>query len=84
MTMTQQEIIDDIRALSVKNYANRQIGRRQQYGWSVIVECYDDAELLELICEDNPTPTLAEAINTVEEYVDLWSEQYEEVQSTAW
>ena len=72
-----QEIIDEIKAMCVENYD-------KGYGWSVIVECYDDAELLELICSDHENPTRAEAIRTVKNHVDIWSEQCEEVEATAW
>ena len=86
MDSKTQTIIDDIRALCVKNYDKR-------YGWTVIVECYDDDELFNLICEDhagyNPEaemtfPSRAEAMKIVKALVDIWSEQCEEVEATAW
>ena len=46
-----QEIIDEIKAMCVENYD-------KGYGWTIIVECYDDADILELICEDDAKPTL--------------------------
>lgn len=72
-----QEILDEITALANKNYDKK-------YGWSVIVECYSGAELLELICSDYENPTRAEAIRTVKKHVDIWSERSEEIESTAW
>lgn len=84
-----QKIIDDIRALCVRNYD-------KGYGFSVIVECYSDAELFKLICEDHNRPawkreeaemtfpSRAKAMQIVRAYVDIWSEQCEEVEATAW
>lgn len=69
-----QEIIDEIKALAVKNYD-------KEYGWSVIVECHDDADILELICEDDDDkPTRAQAIKTIKSWVRTWSEQYNSAQ----
>lgn len=68
-----QEIIDEIKAMCVENYD-------KGYGWSVIVECYDDADILELICEDDAKPTRAQAIKTIKSWVRTWSEQYNSAQ----
>lgn len=69
-----QEIIDEIKAMCETNY-------HKGYGWTIIVECYDDADILELICEDDDDkPTRAQAIKTIKSWVRTWSEQYNSAQ----
>jgi hypothetical protein len=68
-----QEIIDEIKAMCEKNY-------HKGYGWTIIVECYDDADILELICEDHANPTRAQAIKTIKSWVRTWNEQYNSAQ----
>ena len=40
MKATDQQIIDTIRAMSMKNY-------NEEWGWSVIVECFEDEDIVE-------------------------------------
>ena len=68
-----QEIIDEIKALAVESYD-------KGYGWTIIVECYDDADILELICEEHAKPTRAQAIKTIKFWVRMWNEQYNSAQ----
>lgn len=51
-------------------------------GWDNIVECYDDAELQELLEEQNPAPTTPEeAIKVVHEIVKLWHGREKDIQA---
>ena len=70
----EREIIDAIRALAAKNYD-------ESYGWQLIIETMDDEDIL-VQCGD--THDMREALKNIHSFVEIQSERYDEITSTAW
>lgn len=62
-------LVEAVRKHALENYEG-------SYGWSEIVECWTDEELMERIIRDAPTEK--EAIGNATDYVVLVEERYRE------
>jgi len=70
--ITEEEMIASIRV-----HANMLYNK----GWDVVVECYDDGDLLEELSENGMS--LSKTLISLQEMVDLRNEQMEEHQAEA-
>jgi hypothetical protein len=70
--MTEQEMIQSIRKHAEALYNK---------GWDVVVEAYDDGDLLEELSENGMS--LSKTLISLQEMVDLRNEQMEEHQAEA-
>ena len=71
---SEREIIDTVRALASKHY-------EEGYGWQVIVECMNDEDIL---VHAGDTHDMREALKNIRSFVELHSEQYDEIKGTEW
>jgi hypothetical protein len=70
---TTKEMVDGVKAHAVENY--------EEDGWDYLVECYDDAEVAELI---EGATTVAEAIELAAEIMKIKDDYRKDIQATAW
>lgn len=68
--MDEQVLINAVRKHAINNY--------EQDGWDVLVECYDDGDILELISNDNAS-TVEEAIASVHKTVKLYDDHRSDI-----
>jgi len=73
--MKMKEMIEAVRAHAEANY--------ERDGWDIVVECYDDAEIEELIVEGGMPRTAKGAIKKVEADVKDRYEIYCDIAATA-
>lgn len=67
--MTKSELAKAVRAHAIANYEN---------GWDVIVECYNEASIIEAMGEAR---TVKAAIKAVGQRVTVWNEFAAEIQA---
>lgn len=70
----ENEIIDAVRKLASANYD-------KSYGWQIIIECMDDEDIL---VAAGDTHDMAVALKNIRAFVEIQSERYDEIKSTAW
>jgi hypothetical protein len=68
--MNEQTLINAVRKHAMDNY--------EQDGWDVLVECYDDGDILELISNDNAS-TVEEAIASVQKTLKIYDDHRAEI-----
>ena len=64
--MTTHELVTAVKAHALAHY--------EEGGWDVLVECWDDADMAEVLVEVGAT-TLEEALAAFAPLVDGWSER---------
>jgi len=74
MNNIEHTIIAAVRALASEKYESG-------YGWQVIVECMSDEEIL-MECGD--THDLKTALRNIQDFVEIQSDHYDEIEATAW
>jgi len=62
----------------VKDYANLHY---EDGGWDVIVECWEDKDILELLTRDNAT-TEQEALAAFKDIVAVWADQQADAENS--
>lgn len=73
--MNEQEMIQAVRKHAYENY--------EQGGWDIVVECYDDGDILELI-SDAGAQSAEDAIAAVGKLFELKAERRKEALSFDW
>jgi len=68
--MDEQMLISAVRRHAIENY--------EQGGWDILVECYDDGDILELISNDNAS-TVEEAIASVQKTLKIYDDHRAEI-----
>jgi hypothetical protein len=71
--MDEQQFINSVRAHAITNYSNG--------GWNVVVEAWDDGDILEYYSDADGN--VKKAFNEIKETVKLRHEYAEEIRSTA-
>lgn len=75
--MITKELYDQIQAHATSHYTDG--------GWDVIVECFNQQEMAELLdCVINgPEPTLEEALKRLEPVVSVWADRQADARNSA-
>jgi hypothetical protein len=68
--MDEQMLIGAVRRHAINNY--------EQDGWDILVECYDDGDILELISDANAS-TVEEAIASVRKTLKIYDDHRAEI-----
>ena len=76
MTTQQMELVQKVRSHAIERY-------NDSYGWSEIVECWTEQEIVEELKEQE-IDTKEAAINHFTEIANIRTEYAEEIQSTVW
>jgi hypothetical protein len=66
VVMTHNELVEALKKYALDHYCDG--------GWDVIVECYGNAEISEILTEDK-CQTLEDAIKSFEPLVDIWADR---------